>query len=128
MWSDLIIEQTLMRSIKSRGGLTRGRGMKESTRNLWVLSINHTAAVHEAMNHFSHSTIKTSEQHVDLGPSRMKRDASDWIKFYDWLTNRNPFSYNDQNLHSLSSGFISILGEDASRRSWIKSSGNDEQP
>jgi len=112
LWSDLIIEQTLMRSIKTRGGLTRGRGMEESTRHLWVLSINHTAAVHEAMNQFSNSTIITSEQHVDLGPSRMKRDLSDWTKFHDWLSNRNPFAYNDQNLHSLSSGFISILGED----------------
>ena len=27
-----------MRSIKSRGGLTEGRGMKESVRHLWVLS------------------------------------------------------------------------------------------
>ena len=31
LWSDLIIEQVMMMSIKSRGGLTRGRGFTEST-------------------------------------------------------------------------------------------------
>lgn len=30
LWTDLIIEQVMMRSIKSRGGLTRGRGVTEN--------------------------------------------------------------------------------------------------
>ena len=30
LWSDLVIEQTLMRSIKRNGGLTMGRGVTES--------------------------------------------------------------------------------------------------
>ena len=34
LWSDLVIEQTLMRSVKSKGGLTRGRGMNESVRHV----------------------------------------------------------------------------------------------
>ena len=34
IWTDLAIEQTLMRSIKSRGGLTGGRGMTESVRHV----------------------------------------------------------------------------------------------
>ena len=29
LWSDLIIEQVMMRSLKSRGGITRGRGVTE---------------------------------------------------------------------------------------------------
>jgi len=32
LWTDLIIEQVLMRALKSRGGLTRGRGVTESVR------------------------------------------------------------------------------------------------
>ena len=36
--SDLIIEQVLMRSMKTSGGLTRGRGMAEQQRLLWLLS------------------------------------------------------------------------------------------
>ena len=34
--TDMVIEQTLMRSIKSRGGLTNGRGMSENVRDLCV--------------------------------------------------------------------------------------------
>ena len=36
--SDLVIEQALMRSVKSCGGLTRGRGMNELQRAIWLLS------------------------------------------------------------------------------------------
>ena len=61
-WSDLIIEQVMMRSIKSRGGLTRGRGFTESTRHQWV----HTAVIHEAMTSTTKSTLGNSEQHVEL--------------------------------------------------------------
>ena len=40
LWTDLIIEQVLMRSLKSRGGLTRGCGVTESVRLLWVMSMH----------------------------------------------------------------------------------------
>lgn len=36
--TDLIIEQVLMRSLKTSGGLTRGRGMTEQQRLIWLLS------------------------------------------------------------------------------------------
>lgn len=36
--SDLVIEQTLMRSLKSTGGLTRGSGFNEHQRTLWTMS------------------------------------------------------------------------------------------
>ena len=36
LWSELIIEQCLMRSLKSRDGLTRGRGVTELVRQIWV--------------------------------------------------------------------------------------------
>jgi len=35
--SDLYIEQVLMGSVKSVGGLTRGRGFQESTSLIWLL-------------------------------------------------------------------------------------------
>ena len=38
LWTGFVIEQSLMRTAKSRGGLTTGRGMTESVRLLWVLS------------------------------------------------------------------------------------------
>ena len=77
LWSDLVIEQTLMRSIKSRGDLTRGRGMDESVRHMWVLSLNHCAAIHGAMMQLSGLSLKSSEQHVELGSTRMSQDHKD---------------------------------------------------
>ena len=101
-----------MRSVKSTGGLTRGRGMQESTRHLWALSLNHLASINNAIKLFAGSSVKRSEQHIDLGPSRLTQDHTDWKSFKDWLTARNPFTFEDSNLHSLSTGFISIAGED----------------
>ena len=43
--SDLIIEQVLMRSLKTSGGLTRGRGMSETQRLIWLLSMPATAEI-----------------------------------------------------------------------------------
>ena len=37
--SDLVIEQVLMRSMKTNAGLTRGRGMTEQQRLIWLLSM-----------------------------------------------------------------------------------------
>lgn len=48
IWTDLCIEQTLMRAVKTQGGLI-GRGMSDSVRNLWVLSMINTAVIHEAL-------------------------------------------------------------------------------
>ena len=63
VWTDLAIEQTLMRSIKSRGGPTGGRGMTESVRHSWVLSLNHVAMIHEAMIQLTGAASRSSEQH-----------------------------------------------------------------
>ena len=38
--SDLIIEQTLMRSLKSKGSLAHGSGMGEEQRSIWAYYIN----------------------------------------------------------------------------------------
>ena len=46
IWSDLVIEQTLMRSIKCSGGLTRGCGFGEIVRNLWTTNVGFSATVH----------------------------------------------------------------------------------
>jgi hypothetical protein len=43
--TDLVIEQMMMRSAKSRGGLTRGRGMTESVRTMWVKSSSQVKSI-----------------------------------------------------------------------------------
>ena len=83
LWSDLVIEQTLMKSNKSRGGLTRWRGMTDSVRHLWVLSLSHSSIVHQSMMTLSGLDLKSSEQHIDMGESRRKRDYEDYKIFRD---------------------------------------------
>eukprot|EP00111_Clytia_hemisphaerica_P013776 TCONS_00040538-protein len=112
LWSDLVIEQTLMRSIKSRGGLTRGRGMEENVRQLWVSSMSYCAAVHDAMTSLTGVKAQSSDQHQEMGFSRIKTDFKDSLKFFCWLEKRNPFVYEDAHLHSLSSGVIAVIGQD----------------
>ena len=112
LWTDLVIEQTMMRSLKTRGGLTRGRGFTDTVRHLWVLSLNFSAAVHDNITSLSGSTINSSEQHAEMGFSRRVSDFSDFKKFKVWFEHRNPFSFADSNLYSLSTGVISINGQD----------------
>ena len=88
LWSDLIIEQVTMRSVKSRGGFIRGRCLTESTRHQWVHTAHQYAVIHEAVT----STIKAnSEQHVELGVSRKNRDVSDLPRIQAWFREHNPF-------------------------------------
>lgn len=89
---DLVIEQTLMRSIKTTGGLTRGRGMSEAQRLVWVMSNHVTSEVNLAMQQLTKVNYATSEQHKDLQPARLKRDVSDTLEILSLLELRSPFS------------------------------------
>ena len=112
LWTDLVIEQTLMRSIKSRGVLTRGRGFKENVRHLWVNSINYTAALHEAVTALSDIRFGTSEQHLEMGATRPSRYYDDCNTFLSCFESRNPFNMDTNDLHSLSTGVVSVKGID----------------
>ena len=111
LWSDLVIEQTLMLSIKSSGDLTRGRGFREDARHIWVMSISHTALVHELMTSLSDIKVTTSEQHSEFGKKSRKRDSDDCRKFYQWFERSNPFTFVDGDLHSLSTVVVSESGK-----------------
>ena len=102
-----------MRSIKTRGGLTRGRGMSESVQHMWKLILHTCASVHDSMMDLTGLMIKSSEQHVDVTEARRCKDTHDYEKIKNWLEERNPFIYSDENLHSLSTGLTSTIGKDA---------------
>ena len=104
LWSDLIIEQVMMRSLKSRGGLSGGRGTTESVRLTWVHSMHRCASVHNAMATLTGNHHKTSEQHIELGENRVKQDINDMQKIKRWFDTRDPFDANFEGLRSLSSG------------------------
>lgn len=91
--SDLVIEQTLMRSLKTTGGLTHGSGMSEEQRALWTLS----------------SPISAAEQHKDLTEARMKRDLDDFKKIQSKLVACTPFS-SDPSLRNIVTGVVAQEG------------------
>ena len=89
---DLIIEQVLMRSIKTHGGLTRG--MTEKKRSVWVLSMYVCASINENMQKFSGVSYETSDQHKDVSAAIQVRDVSDTVDLIDYLNERDPFVQN----------------------------------
>ena len=70
LWTDLIIEQVMTRSIKSRGGLTRGCGITVSVRTLWINTAHRCSSVHDAITSLTLAKHKTSDQHIEIGISR----------------------------------------------------------
>ena len=101
--TDLVIEQVLMRSVKTSGGLTRGRGMTEVQRAQWLLSMPACADVNSAMQNLTGVGFHTSEQHKETSNSRKKRDKMDTLKILSFLQERNPFS-EDISLRNIETG------------------------
>ena len=57
--TDFIIEQMLMRSIKSTGGLTRGQGITEVRRSVWIKSLPACSHINQSMQDFTGTTYHT---------------------------------------------------------------------
>ena len=74
---DLIIEQTLMQSLKSTGGLTGGSGMTEHQRAILIMSAPISSSYNNVMQEFNNTVFATSEQHKEAFASRMNRDKAD---------------------------------------------------
>ena len=67
-----MIEQVLMRSVKSSGGLTRCQGMGEAQRAEWLLSMPACADINNAMVELTGVGFHTSDQHKE-GKKETKR-------------------------------------------------------
>ena len=91
--TDLVIEQVLMRSMKTSGGLTRGRGIGEVQRSVWLLSTPATAEINRAMQEFSGVKYHCSDQHKEVSSTRIERDHSDAMKMYEYLIEHNSFDF-----------------------------------
>ena len=74
----LVIEQVLMRSLKTSGVLTRGRGFTEQQRLIWLLSILACAETNWAMKELT-GMKPNFEQNKDMSKARQKRHAKDTI-------------------------------------------------
>ena len=100
---DLLIEQVLMRSMKTTGGLTRGRGMTETQRLVWLLSSNVCSEANLAIQELTTVNFSTSEQHKDVSEARQKKDMMDTRELITFLNLRNPFQ-GEPELYSIVTG------------------------
>ena len=60
MPTDLAIEQVVMRSLKTTGGLTQGRGMTELQRTVWLLSTPACPEVNRTLQEVTDVTYEAS--------------------------------------------------------------------
>ena len=77
LWSDLVIVEVMMRSIKSGGGLTIGRGFNKSTRHQWVHTVHYCAVIHQTLSSIAKIVSKGSKQHEELCKSRIFCNSTD---------------------------------------------------
>ena len=103
--SGLIIEQTLMRSLKSSGGLTHGSRISEDHTTLWTLSSPVSAEYNFSMQGFTGLAYTTSEQHKDMTVARIKRDTADLEKISEKLVGCSPYSA-DPSLRNIVNGIV----------------------
>ena len=73
----MINEQVLMRTVKTRGGLTRGRGFSEKSLARWIGFMPSCIEVSQAIEQYCDVRTVTSEQYVEMRDSRQSRDADD---------------------------------------------------
>ena len=110
VWSglspDLVIEQTLMRSLKSTGGLTRGTGFKEVQRNVYLYSRAPCAEISDAIEEFTGKKYSTSNQHREMSASRQSRDSEDYNNLICFFHDHNPFNTETEGLRNIVSGVV----------------------
>ena len=106
-FSDQVIEQELMRQLKTSGGMTHGRGITESTLTKWIHSLPYHVLVCDALESFTGIQSWSSEQHKDLRISTATKDTRDYSVFSQWLYEHSPFSYTDyDSIVSIATGLV----------------------
>lgn len=133
VWTDMTIEQVLMRAMKVSGGLMQGRHMSDSVIARWICTMPGSLQVTEAVEAFAEVTPESSDQHISLSRSWQARDSRDLQKFLLWLNQHSPFNKSEE-LVSLSSGIVADsrvncdsaqkVGEDAVKALTGKTFGN----
>lgn len=104
-WTDMTIEQSLMRIMKIAGGLTHGRGVSESILCRWTKGMSSLQNICEEMEKMCGVAFTSSEQHVEMREARIKRDSSDSKKLMEWFMQHYPFPDVPEIL-SLSTGVV----------------------
>ena len=111
IWSDLCIEQTLMRFSKSDGGLTGGRFRNgDSAHKCWVQTLSHISMI----NRLSQKNDSKKFIHRDLAAAQRLADEGAIATIGNWLNDMQPFDETRDRdlLVSFSTGFFSKRGDE----------------
>lgn len=103
VWSDMTIETTLMRAFSGQGGMTRGRGVTNSTLSKWVIGMSAIHDICTSLEEFCGVLFTSSEQHTDFGQARQTKDAADVTKLIEWFGKYSPFLATS-NIMSIATG------------------------
>ena len=93
---DLVIEQVLMRSLKTTGGLTHGRGIPEQPRLTWSISRPTCGEVNAFLQSLTGTVYVSSDQHVECLPSRIRRDRKDLMTLITFIKIVSHFTHTNQ--------------------------------
>ncbi|KAJ8884643.1 hypothetical protein PR048_016501 [Dryococelus australis] len=105
---DLSIEQDLRRVLKTKGGLTSGRGITESTLAYFVAAFPVCLKLCNALEELSGIKAGSSEYNVELRDSHRTRDARDVAVLLSWLKEHSPWD-----LDCLRSHASGVVGDDS---------------
>ncbi|ESP02014.1 hypothetical protein LOTGIDRAFT_157147 [Lottia gigantea] len=103
-----------MRSVKTTGGLTRGKGMSEVQRLQWLMSMPACASVNAAIQQFTGTSFSTSLQHKEHTTARRDRDTKDTNTILSFLYERNPFR-QDESVRNIETGVTATAEVDVHR-------------
>lgn len=106
--TDMTIEQSMMKSMKTDGGISRGRSTKESVISKWVYGMHAMNTVCDELEFLANVRMDTTDQHVDASDSRVEKDAKDIKILLDWFSSHDPFPEINKIL-SIASG---VIGDD----------------
>ena len=101
------IEQSLMHSMKSMGGLTRCRDVTDSALSKWVLGMTVTHDICLSLEDFCGILFSMAEQYEDFRGARRTRDAADIDKLSAWL-NIQPSFPELKNIMSIATGLVGM--------------------
>ena len=80
------------------GGLTISRGMNETVKNLWIVTLHSFSEVGQAMQNVTLTKKQTSGQHVELSLYRCDTDFEDLMVYYNCFEKSDPFDTTNSGL------------------------------
>ena len=104
-FTDQVIEQSLMRSGKTQGGLINITH-PEAARTKWTLSSHIMAEYAEALRILTGNFQGSNEQHKEMNPNRRKENCFHMTKFIEFLQSNNPFNHHANSLVNVASGVV----------------------